>query len=333
MRQDRWCTALVVSGFAWIAVAAAPRAAIAAGDRAVDILQRAVLARAQVNYSGVATLTESQPGGRTRTFIEVLYCRQGGKQNVQVKDGNDQLVVRRICDGSTQWESHVARGAVVRRAVPSMSERRQRDLQNLNILTRNFRTALAGIETVAGRKAYRIRISRPGQPPALVRQYWIDKDTYLELKSEQYGDGGVLTSSMTMTRVNFHPDYPPGAFDFQPPPNVKPKLADDAVFRGPLAEAEKRVGFGAILPRTVPAGFQLLTQSVAVVNRNGTPALWLRYTNGIDAFSLFQRKAPGGEAPAKGRFAVRQWVHGGYQFLLVGRLTSDQIEAIRGSYR
>ncbi len=333
MCQSRCCTALVVSGFAWIALATAPRAAFAAGDRAVDILQRAVLARAQVNYSGVATLTESQPGGGTRTFTEVLYCKQGGKQSVQVKDGSDQLVVRRTCDGSTQWESYVAQGAVVRRPVPSVSERQQRDLQNLNILTRNFRTTLVGMETVAGRKAYHIRISRSGQPSALVRQYWIDKDTYLELKSEQYGDGGVLASSTTMTRVNFHPDYPPGVFTFAPPPNVKPKVADDAVFRGPLADAETRVGFSAILPRTVPAGFQLLTQSVAVVNRNGTPALWLRYTNGIDAFSLFQRKAPGGESQAKGRFTVRQWVSGGYQFLLVGKLSSDQIEAIRGSYR
>ncbi len=332
MRQDRSLRAFTLSALVWVAVAAvAPAFVRAAGERAADILKRAVLARGQVSYSGVATLRESDPHEGARTFTEVLLCKQGGKQKVQVKDADGRLVVLKVCDGNTLWEQYLLRNAVVKRPVPSTAERQQRDLQNLDILLRNFSATVAGLETVAGRKAYRIRISRPGQA-AIVRQFWIDQGNYLELRSEQYAGGSAPVSSMAMTRVNFAPDFPAGVFAFQPPPNVQPRVADDAVFRGSLGDAEKRAGFTAIQPKTMPAGFELLSRSVAVVSRSGSPALWLRYTNGIDSFSLFQRRAAGDVGRAKGRWAVREWQSNGYQFLLVGHLPQDQIDAIRGSY-
>lgn len=332
--HDPRLRALLASGLVWVTAAAlAPDWLSAAGDRAIDILRRAVLARGEVNYSAVATVVDRESGRGARAFTEIRLCKQGGKQRIKVSDGENRLIVVRVSDGATLWEHYEVRGILVKRTLPSMSERRERDLESLAILARNFSAKLVGTETVAGRPAYRIRIDRPGSPSATVRQFWIDKRTYLELKAERYGEGGGVVDSTALTNVNFSPEYPPGCFDFQRPPNLIPKVVDDTAFRGSLAEAEKHAGFTAIRPKTVPAGFALLVRSVAVSKRGGTPALWLRYTNGIDAFSLFQRRAASASVTPQTRGPVRQWVYKGFQFTLVGHLTPQQVDAIRASYR
>lgn len=331
--RDPRLRVLFASGLVWIAAAAlAPDWLSAAGGKAIDILRQAVLARGEVSYSAVATVVDHESGQSARAFTEIRLCKPGGKQRIQVRDGQDHLIVLRVAEGTTQWEHYEVRGVLVKRILPSMSERRERDLENLDILARNFSAKLVGMETVAGRPAYRIRIDRPGNPSVIVRQFWIDKRTYLELKSERY-DGGALSGSTTLTRVNFSPEYPPGSFSFQPPANLTPKVAGGGAFRGSLAQAQKQVGFAAVLPTTVPSGFALLGHSVAVSNRGGTPALWLRYTNGIDAFSLFQRKAAAASVAPQARGPVRQWAHKGFQFTLVGHLTPQQADLIRAGYR
>jgi outer membrane lipoprotein-sorting protein len=315
-----------------LVTAVPPRPLSAAGGRAVDILRQAVLHRGEVNYSGVATVTGGGFGRGPQTFTEVRLCKQGGKQRVQVRDGQDNLVVLRVSSGTTQWEYFPKRNSATQRPLPSSADRRKRDLENLALIARNFLPTVVGTEVIAGRKAYRIRIDRPGNPPTIVRQYWIDTHTYLELKSEHYVRPGPPTGSVTLTRVNYAPEYTAGVFSFQPPSGVKVRTPGGPGFWGTLSAAEKEAGFSAILPKKVPSGFTLLDDSVAVMQRHGQPAIWLRYSNGIDSFSLFQRRV-GGPVEPRSPGPVRQWVYGGYQFTLVGWISPEQADTIQAGYR
>jgi negative regulator of sigma E activity len=286
----------------------------------------------------VATSTTRRREGEPRTLRQIIHHQSGGREQVKLLDPNGGLVVRKVSDGHDQWEHFITRGWLIRRPLPDPQQRRERDLASLEILARNFSVLLEGTEVVAGRQAYRIGIARREGGAAPSRRLWIDQNSYIELKSARYTDDGQVTTVMALDRVNLAPNLRPEIFRFKPPPNLEPRVAPAPAFSGDLEEAQRRVGFPALLPPWTPPGFELLTGSVSVHHHKGTPMLALRYTDGLDSFSIFQRKAipepkPPGRPASKQHGTVRTWEKDGYHFTVVGRIEPQHVELIRAAYR
>ncbi len=337
--HNRWSSRLLLGAIVATAVVVlGPGLVIAAGNKALEVLRKATLARGEVTYSGEASITARFGDQEPRKMKRVVHCKQGGKEQVKLLDAEGRVIVRKVSDGHNQWEHFVTRGRLLQRPLPTPQERRERDLATLKILARNFAVSLEGEETIAGRPAYRIRIARRDGDLAPVRKLWIDQGSYVELKSERYAQDGRVTYVTALDRINLAPKLQPGIFRFQPPPNLRPHVAPAPRFCGTLADAQKQTGFEAIPPSRVPRGFELLDGSVCVHEHDGRPVLLLRYTNGLDSFSMFQRRLPPDwkppdKQPGRHRGAAKTWVFRSFHFTLVGRLKPEHVEMIRGSHQ
>jgi hypothetical protein len=87
---------------------------------------------------------------------------------------------------------------------------------------------LLGEATVAGRAAYAIEVvpapggcpDGRGRPPLSRLALWLDKETLLELRTEQYGPGGSLDSRYEVTRLEMGVTIPESTFAYSPPPGA-----------------------------------------------------------------------------------------------------------------
>jgi outer membrane lipoprotein-sorting protein len=304
----------------------------AAGANAVEVLRKAILARGEVTYSSVGTVTGMEGGG-PKTSTQTVFRQKGGRERIRMQDADGRTVWLKVCDGKTVWEHHVVWKRVFQRQLPDPQRLRNRELFNLKVLSTNYNVQLVGTETIAGRKAYRVRISRPGTPAATIREVWIDQTNFVELKTQAFGWDSKPVHTVTLERVNFRPTFEPGTFDFQPPAGIEPHVMEPPKFVGTVHAAARQAGLQALLPPQVPSGFSLYSDSVTVRDLRGVTALWFQYTNGIRTFSVFQRKAkPDDKPPGAGRGGMRTVRAGGYHFTIVGPLSPQEFDTIQAGY-
>ena len=304
----------------------------AAGANAVEVLRKAVLARGEITYSSVGTTTWLEKG-QPKASTQIVFRKKGGRERIKMQGADGQTVWLRVCDGKTVWEHHVAWKRVFQRQLPDPRRLRNRELFNLKVLSANFDVQLIETEKVAGRNAYRVRIGDPGPPLTTIREVWIDQANFVELKTQSFGRDNQPAHTVALERVNFNPTFEPGTFDFEPPAGVKPHVIQPPKFVGTVDAAARQAGFPAFLPRQVPSGFSLYTDSVAVRDLHGVTALWFQYTNGVRTFSVFERKAkPDDKAPGAGHGGTRTVRVGGYHFTIVGPLSSQEFDILEAGY-
>lgn len=304
----------------------------AAGANAVEVLRKAILARGEVTYSSVGTVAGME-GGRSKTSTQTVFRKKGGRERIRMQDADGRTVWLKVCDGKTVWEHHVVWKRVFQRQLPDPQRLRNRELFNLKVLSANFNVQLVGTETIAGRKAYRVRISRPGTPAATIREVWVDQANFVELKTQSFGLDSRPVHTVTLERVNFSPTFDPGAFDFQPPAGIEPHVMQPPKFVGTVDVAARQAGLQALLPRQVPSGFSLYSDSVTVRDLKGVTALSFQYTNGVRTFSVFQRKAkPDDRPPGPGRGGARTLLIAGYHLTIVGQLSPQEFDTIQAGY-
>lgn len=89
-----------------------------------------------------------------------------------------------------------------------------------------FHVKLVKTEMIAGRKAYVIEMEPKDKStvsPELngKQKLWIDQRTYLPLKREQYAPNGNLIESITVTNIDYKPNFTKGLFTFKKPLDAK----------------------------------------------------------------------------------------------------------------
>jgi outer membrane lipoprotein-sorting protein len=333
MGENRWLnvTAITLLPFV-IATMLAPGLVSAAGNKALDILRNAVLARGEVTYSAVATVDRIEKG-QPKSNTQLIFREKGGRERIKLQGADGQTVWLRVSDGEAVWEHHVAWAKVFRRTEPDAARIRARELYNLQVLGSNFQVALLGTETIAGRQAYHIRIGDPGPPEKIIRDVWIDQSNYVELKTQEFGPDNHAVHTVALERVNFHPTFEPGTFTFEPPENVKVQVIDPPKYVGSVNSAARQAGLTAMLPQQLPPGFSLFPNLATVRELHGVTVLWFQYTNGVRTFSIFERKVqPDAKAPGPGRGGVRTIRVGDYHFTVVGPLSPQEFETIKAGY-
>jgi outer membrane lipoprotein-sorting protein len=108
---------------------------------------------------------------------------------------------------------------------------------------------LLGEATVAGRTAYAIEVvpapggcsDGRGGPPFSRLALWLDKETLLELRAEQYGPGGGLDSRYEVTRLEMGVAIPESTFVYSPPPGAAVLVVTPDM---PKAEVERFLSAG-----------------------------------------------------------------------------------------
>ncbi len=208
------------------------------------------------------------------------------------------------------------------------------DPATLDLLQRNFETALAGSDTVAGRVTDIVAVRRPGQSP--VARFWLDRETRLVLRREVLdGDGQTLrASAFFRVIVGTAPTTidPSGA-------ESTPHAAGESIVEPKVAAL---VDDGWKLPERLPSGLELFDARLS--GKGDDQRLHLTYSDGVSTLSLFQqrgrldtdsldgfRRIKVGDTGvyASTTFPRRVvWSGGGVVFTLVAECQKDMLEAV-----
>lgn len=197
------------------------------------------------------------------------------------------------------------------------------------LMARNHRMIPGGTDRICGRTAYVISIvpKAPGNP---WRKCWIDSYTHITLKTEQYG-----------------PEWPKGEplnFRFWSSISINPisKKAVQLPIKGiprkvqipkrpsvqTIKGLQRILHFKPLLPTDPLAGYVFDGGDTLLMGN--AKVLHLRFTNGLNAVSLFESASPFRvRSLAEGDAEVLVWYEDGIHFALVGSVKKANLHTLR----
>jgi len=120
-----------------------------------------------------------------------------------------------------------------------------------------------------------------------VVRVWLDRQTHLVLKREEYHANGAVASQMRFEELRYTNKLPSGIFATEAPAGYKQVKGHD--YAMPTADIDKAVrdaGFTPFTPKDLPQGFALASASETTVD--GVRTLHLVYSDGLRTLSLFE---------------------------------------------
>ena len=206
------------------------------------------------------------------------------------------------------------------------------------LVLRNYQPRLEGLDTIAGRPAYCIRLA-PQHPGDAWERVWIDRETYFRLGDEDYDGDSRLLRATRFTRISFDSVDPD---QFRPPQYVmslaRRTYSDEAQSKS-VVQVSQAIGFPIKLPPYVPPGY-LFDGAYTYPCQCGCekPAAQVRWTNGLKTISMFECGHPCGRGAAcsftaSPRSASIQASVGDESFLFVGEISRAEREKMARSLK
>lgn len=256
---------------------------------ATDIVKKAYGAESHVTYSGHMRTTLYS--GSRATSADVNVWRAGKRSRMEYVSGPSAGSVV-IDDGSSVITLRTSSKTAVVSSTPEQPS-------DVNLLLANYNPIQRGTELVAGRVCYRIEFSpKCGCNPS--QKLWIDKHTFVPLKTERYSCDGRLVSQSEYSRISFAQRL--NASLFSVPDGWKIVRVSTELETQSTEEMRKAVGFVPKKPGYVPKGYKFDGYSVAQPCPASRFAA-LRYTNGLNTISVFSGKGCPGMGRGRGRGA------------------------------
>jgi outer membrane lipoprotein-sorting protein len=153
---------------------------------------------------------------------------------------------------------------------------------------RNYQPILEGLETVAGRPAYRILLA-PRHPGDAWERVWIDRATSVRLGDEDFDGDNHLLRSTRFTQIRFNAVDPD---QFRPPGHLirlaSRTYSDEAQTKS-VADVSRAVGFPIRLPGYLPPGYVFSGAYTypcqCGCNQAAAQVCW---SNGLKTISMFE---------------------------------------------
>jgi outer membrane lipoprotein-sorting protein len=206
------------------------------------------------------------------------------------------------------------------------------------LVLRNYEPRLEGIETVAGRPAYRIALAPRHAGDAWMR-IWVDRETDARLGDEDYDGENRLLRATRFTQISFDSVNPD---QFRPPQYVmslaRRTYSDEAQSKS-VAQVSQAIGFPINLPPYVPTGYSF-DGAYTYPCQCGCekPAAQVCWTNGLKTISMFEcghRCGTGASCSfsASPRSGSVHALVGSQSFLFVGEIRRADLEKMAHSLK
>ena len=295
------------------------------------------------SYRGTLEVSAGSDG-RSKTVV-VMSSPEGGVRR-EIVDRFGLPIVTIVSDGETEWIYDHAR-AIVWKGEPADADLKLLDPdEEMELLLENYTVRDAGVETVAERKCRAIEILTGQESPRLLRRLCVDEESGIVLQRQTFDAKGNESGSVRFLRLEMPASIPQRRFKFQPPADVSVRANRLLPDYMALEEAAAATAMTPRVPRWVPNGF--VFESVNLLAYRGTTVLHYRYSDGIDALSVFQAprgthlRFPG-ERPRRLTFDAGDgdlalWSGGktltwsaGDRFVVIGRLSVESLRRIADS--
>jgi outer membrane lipoprotein-sorting protein len=237
-------------------------------------------------------------------------------------------------DGFTIWKDHQERYYFAPRKrqleIFDNSHSHNGTTRDETLVLRNYEPQLEGIDRVAGRPAYRIRLA-PRHPGDAWMRIWVDREMGARLGDEDYDGDNHRLRATRFVQIRFDAVNPD---QFRPPQYVmslaRRTYSDQAQSKS-VAEVSQEIGFPIQLPPYVPPGY-VFDGAYTYPCQCGCekPAAQVQWTNGLKTISMFECGhpcGPGGACSfaANSRSASVHTSVGGASFMFVGEISRPQL--------
>ncbi len=304
---------MIRTKLAIMVLCAAVARSVAFGATAAEIVERSHEAEKHVNYRGVKNACIWMNGAPTSSVVKIVHMKpdKTRKEYFSPRPVAGSIV---ILNGSDTWryrpEGHL--WEQIRSPFVQSTE------SHYDRAFDNYTVRLVGCEKVAGRDAYRIRVL-PKRRGEVVRSIWIDKGSYLTLRTEAETVGGRKLSVSGFTTIQIDPkDISASAFC--------------VTGRVRVSDRPPHVTFRIQKPSYLPKGYHLI--GLSSMKANAHCAAHLQYSNGANLISLFERQVGGGSAaprvPRK-LTSIMSWTHDGVLLTLISDLPRGELRKIADS--
>jgi outer membrane lipoprotein-sorting protein len=317
-----------------------PRAAVAVDPVAIDLLKKVF--HHTLDYVGVQ---RTQAGSKSSEQKVIEDTHGHMRQEYLSPSGFQGDIVLTAPNNFYHYHAHQNRTDVA--DWPISTEIKD---QAVIRMIRNGQATLAitGQETVAGRDCAILTLSwqHPGAQAETQRRLWVDTASGIVVRREQWNAQGQISASY-MTSITVGPDAGVATKDFNP--GLLPKSArQEAVYPldtppyASVAQAEGQAGFHIQEPAQIAENYTL--DGVWVFGRNRKTSVLLRYTSGVNHFSLFERPAYNLTPQQLSRpyrrsgASLQRWVAtlpdgNSLHILYIGHLAPNEVQVIHDSMR
>jgi outer membrane lipoprotein-sorting protein len=335
---------------------------------AEELFQKLLKSTQTVSFKGKFTLVSQIPGESPVREATVIR-KAPDKQRIEFVRPREVQGTGMVMSGRKRWRISRDEGRR-RRPLPPMQPDRMGQflVRNAQLLLRFYNVRVLDGGLVAGRDTYLIEVEPKlaGRPS---RKVWMDKETGVILKMENYDSQKRLQLLLAFSEIDFEPEIDDKLFQPQrrPPKPPEPQERDRGELwnyeqgKLDLGKIRKEVELDVIIPDQPPEGFIL--QSVQAVRFGRRRNVHLRYTDGLSVLSVFQslsdERGPGGkredrppdrppwrdgklekmnidgkdvEVISGGPMLIFRWSNDGIYLTLIGELGREEMAKIVGLF-
>jgi len=346
VRMTAACAAVIAASLpaAGAAATPAPTPSAAASD-ATALLRLSVEAPKSVSYIGQIETIRFSSNRALATIVKIEHRAPSLTRRWFVAPESlfgDYVITR--ANATYQFDTHHSR--VVLTHNPTL-DNAVATAGNFDRVVSNYRAVVESLETVADRPTTSIvLINRYTGERAL--RVWIDRDTHLVLRKEEYHANGSVASRTRFDAVRYTGEIPESIFSAALPAGFTQVTGTDvAMMDSDIDRVIAQAGFKPYEPQNLPQGFRMTSGDVSDVR--GVKTLHLLYSDGLRSISLFEN-ATGAAAdfgalrPTTLTFEGREgqyvedgpttlftWKEHGLSFALVGDLMRGELVEIAKS--
>ena len=270
-----------------LSIASLARASSAASDATVDattLLRSSIDAPKTVSYIGQIETIRFSSNRAIATIVKVEHRAPALTRSWFVAPESifgDYDITR----ANATYHFDVHHHVVVQSQSPKI-ENATISAANFERVMQNYRALLEGSEIVADRASLAVVLVNKFTGERAM-QLWIDRETHLVLKKEDYHANGSVASRTRFDAVRYTSEIPSGIFATDVPANFKLRGGTEVASMD--ADAERAIGlagFRPYQPKNLPQGFSMIGGDVSDVS--GVKTLHLLYSDGLRSISLFE---------------------------------------------
>jgi outer membrane lipoprotein-sorting protein len=251
---------------------------------AAHLLRASVLAPESVSYVGQLQTIRFSTSRASATIVRIEHLAPDRTRKWYLAPESlygDYTITR----GITTYQFDTKHSRIVTSRNPSL-ENQVAAAGSLGLITQNYRAVLGDEETIAGHNTVSVMLINKYTGERAVR-VWIDPETDLVLKKEQYRGNGAVAAQSRFEELRYTASIPSDIFSTAVPAGYAEVLGRD--YASPskdLGHVVKDAGFTPIIPKFLPEGFNLVSGDVATVS--GVKELHFLYSDGLRSLSLFE---------------------------------------------
>jgi len=274
---------IAVTLVAALAASGAARAASTASDPST-LLRASIAAPRTVSYVGQFETVRFSSNRATATIVKVEHRAPGLTRRWYVAPEalyGDYIITR----GIETYEFDTKHGKLTVTQNAALDDPAAAD-GNFARVMQNYRALFDGYETVADRPTISVVLINRFTGERAAR-LWIDRETSLVLKKEEYHANGSVASQTRFEDLRYTQSIPDAIFSTSTPSGYAQLTGPDVGHPSTdIDGAIKDAGFAPYKPRNLPQGFSLVGADVATVA--GVRTLHLLYSDGLRSISLFE---------------------------------------------